>query len=115
MIAGLDILIIFLGLMLYPENMVFGNDLVSPFIGFLIALCVVFLFQYLSISLVTTSYIRKYKSETVKLTGMAVMNIAGVWLVGRFARFSGFGISSFWIAVILGIILTLAVYLVKKK
>jgi len=44
-----------------------------------------------------------------------LVNVAGVWLVGRLAENLGMGISSWWVAVILGLVLTAVQKVVARK
>ena len=115
LLAVADLFIIFFGQILYPDQIVVGNDSTRFYFGLLIAAALFLIFQYFSLLAIKTAQVRKYKSEALNLLLMAGVNTAGVWLTGRFSAMTGFGISSYLIAVILGIILTTAVYLVKRS
>lgn len=115
LLAVSNLFIIFLGQILYPDQIVVGNDSTTFYFGLLIAAALFLMFQYLSLLITKTTQVRKYKSEALNLLLMAGVNTAGVWLTGRFSSMTGLGISSYLIAVILGIFLTAAVYLVKRS
>ena len=115
LLAVADLFIIFFGQILYPDQIVVGNERLMLYFGLLIAAALFLIFQYFSLLAIKTAQVRKYKSEALNLLLMAGVNTAGVWLTGRFSAMTGFGISSYLIAVILGIILTTAVYLVKRS
>ncbi len=87
---------------LYPENIVLGNDILPMFLALcVIALILSIIFQILSIILKTI----KFKQKNILLLGavFAIVNIVTVWILARLAIYTGFGISSFGVAIVLGV------------
>lgn len=106
-------LIIYLAAYFYPGAVVLGNASLTS----MAALVVTAILLTLIISQVEPLL----KLTKVKLKGdlsMAVVyglvNIIGLWIIARAAIYTGFGISTVSVAVILGIVLNLVQYLVWK-
>ena len=106
-------LIIYLAAYFYPGAVVLGNASLTS----MAALVVTAILLTLIISQVEPLL----KLTKVKLKGdlsMAVVyglvNVVGLWIIARAAIYTGFGISTVSVAVILGIVLNLVQYLVWK-
>lgn len=98
---------------LYPENIVLGNDILPMFLALcVIALILSIIFQILSIILKTI----KFKQKNTLLLGavFTIVNIVTVWILARLAIYTGFGISSFGVAIVLGVAFGLAQLGIKK-
>lgn len=106
-------LIIYLSAYFYPGAIVLGNASLTS----MAALVVTAILLTLIISQVEPLL----KLTKVKLKGdfsMAVVyglvNVIGLWIIARAAIYTGFGISTVSVAVILGIVLNLVQYLIWK-
>ncbi|OGG21969.1 hypothetical protein A3D03_02170 [Candidatus Gottesmanbacteria bacterium RIFCSPHIGHO2_02_FULL_40_13] len=106
-------LIIYLAAYFYPGSVVLGNASLSS----MAALTVTAILLTLIISQVEPLL----KLAKVRLKGdfaMAIVyglvNIIGLWIIARTAIYTGFGISTVSVAVILGVVLNLAQYFVWK-
>ncbi len=106
-------LIIYLSAYFYPDAVVLGNASLTS----MAALVVTAILLTLIISQVEPLL----KLTKVKLKGdfsMAIVyglvNVVGLWIIARAAIYTGFGISTVSVAVILGIVLNLVQYLVWK-
>lgn len=114
-----NVVVLYLGSLLFPTLVVFGNDSIPS----LLAVILISILLTILLALVPTI------AKTVKLklnSGVSmymmygVVNIAGLWILSKFAKTLGFGIGSFWVAIMLGAALTIAQYLLgtslpKKK
>jgi uncharacterized membrane protein YvlD (DUF360 family) len=49
----------------------------------------------------------KIENENYKILILLVINIFGLWILARLAAYTGFGIVRFWVAIVLGVILTI--------
>lgn len=110
---------IYIASLLYPEDIVLGNSLLPGGIALLIVSAV--------LTLIATQVPLIMKTLRLKLTNQwllgivyAITNIIILWLVARAAYYTGFGISSLLIALILGLVLAILQYgvnlaIVKKR
>lgn len=94
----------YIAFLIVPNMLVLGNDVRSPVIasmlaGFLLSICIAFTPLVLDLLNI------KIKNENNMTFVYLVVNIIGVWIVGRLAVFTGFGISSFWVAIFLGTVM----------
>jgi hypothetical protein len=89
--------------LLFPKNVVLGNfrfgDIESAiYAGFWVTVLLWAMWDYV--------YVKNVKLE--KLSGrfivFSTLNFVSFWLVSRFSHLAGFGISSFWWAIFLGLI-----------
>ncbi len=106
-------LIIYLAAYFYPGTVVLGNASLSSMAALVITAIL--------LTLIISQVEPLLKLVKVKLQGdfsMAVVyglvNIIGLWIIARAAIYTGFGISTVSVAVILGIVLNLVQYLVWK-
>ena len=87
-----------------PNLLVLGNNVRSPVIasmasGFLLTI-------FLAITPIILNLLNvKIKNENNMTFVYLVVNIIGIWAIARLALFTGFGISSFWVAILLGTVM----------
>lgn len=97
----------------FPAEIVFGNATLPPILAVLIT------------SLLLTGLLTQVEpivtALKIKITNEAywgilygVFNIGGLWLIARISEWSGFGITSFSVAILLGIILNVCQYAAWK-
>ncbi len=95
---------------LFPQAIFLGNDLLTPFAALLYSMLLV------SIMAVGVMPVVEYLANLsqLKLTNLHwlilywLVNTGALWLAGRFAAVIGFGISSWLVAVLLGLAFNLA-------
>ena len=110
--------VIYIASITYPTQVVLGNSIVSPFSAGIITALILTLLLAQVMPFIKTVKI-KVKKDNYWAAIFAVANIGLVWLLARFAVYTGFGIASVVTALILGLILNLVQYgiwrLVIKK
>ena len=102
----INFLVLYLFSVIFPNNIVFGNDVLSSIFA---AIWTAFILTFLSwIAKPILSRIR------INLTGVRnkiifyfIVNTVLIWILARFPSFTGFGISRFSWAIILGLFLEL--------
>lgn len=106
-------LVLYLSSWLYPKDVVLGNNLIS------VPLAVIFNALILTALLASIKPVL-FKLKLKKMTdwywalSYAVTNIVAIWILARFAVSTGFGISSFTVAISLGLVLTIIQYFLWK-
>lgn len=118
-VGVLNAVVIYLGALLFPALVVLGNDSIPGLLAVILISILLTLLLTLVPALAATM---KLKSNSVVSMNLqyGVVNIAGLWILAKFAKYLGFGISSFWVAIMLGAFLTIVQYLLcmslaKKK
>jgi uncharacterized membrane protein YvlD (DUF360 family) len=56
----------------------------------------------------------KIRNENYWTLVFLVTNVVGLWVLARLAAFTGFGIVRFWVAIVLGIIITILQWIFDK-
>ncbi|MEN8252886.1 MAG: hypothetical protein ABFQ62_00700 [Patescibacteria group bacterium] len=109
--------IVYLASMLFADQVVLGTHLYSPLQGLLQSMFVLTLIMVGAmpvIELVLKRYKIKFQDKHWLLLYF-VINTVAIWVVARFAEQLGFGISSWLVAVILGLIFGVDQALIVKK
>lgn len=104
---------IYLANILFPADVVLGNDTVSNLIALLIVSVLLTTLLSLVKPLVKALKLQLKNDLVIKLV-YGLTNIIGLWILARLAIFIGFGISSFVVAIALGVVLSLAQLLLWK-
>lgn len=106
-------LIIYLAAYFYPGTVVLGNASLSSMAALIVTAIL--------LTLIISQVEPLLKLTKVKLKGdfslavfYGLVNIIGLWIIARAAIYTGFGISTVSVAVVLGVVLNLAQYLVWK-
>lgn len=106
-------LIIYLAAYFYPGTVVLGNASLSSMAALIVTAIL--------LTLIISQVEPLLKLTKVKLKGdfslavvYGLVNIIGLWIIARAASYTGFGISTVSVAVVLGVVLNLARYLVWK-
>lgn len=118
LVLGNGIVLLFAS-MLFPVSVVLGNALVPGLLAMAIT-AVLLTIIFMLVPMVLEMMKLKIKSSIQMNLAYGLVNIIAVWTLAKFAHYLGFGISSFWVATILGVFLTLGQYLLwislaKKK
>lgn len=99
-------LFFYLAFLVWPQSVVLGNEVRSPIVaamlnGFLLTLIVVVVPYILKLINI------KVKQEGERALVYFVFNAIGIWILARLAKVTGFGITAFWVALILGAVVNL--------
>lgn len=92
----------YLAFLVWPSAIVLGNNIRSPIVasmlsGFLLTIVVALAPPIMKLTGL------KIKEESKQALFYLIFNVVGIWLIARMATFTGFGIVSFWVAVVLGV------------
>lgn len=101
------VLVVYLVSQFFPNNVVLGNHLVSPLMGLVYSMVVFTLIAVGALPIVEyVSEVQQKRLSTLDwMILYAVINTVGLWVVARFAEQLGLGLSSWMVAVSLGIVL----------
>lgn len=106
-------LVIYLSAYFYPGAVVLGNASLSSIAALLVtAILLTLIISQVEPLLKLTKV--KLKSDFSMGIVYGLVNIIGLWIIARAANYTGFGISTVSVAVILGIVLNLIQYLIWK-
>lgn len=103
-------LIIYLGGLIYADNIVLGNATTSSFAAVVLTALVITLVMSLMPQVFTIFKLKKV-SLTQKYLVYALVNTVVIWLLSRLALQFGLGLSSKFTAVTMGAVLTIAQYI----
>lgn len=106
--------ILYLISILLPNFVVLGNDSLSVFAALIVSSLILTLILTQVYPLIKTLKI-KADSELFWSFIYTIANIGALWLIARGATHTGFGISSFLVAIELGIVLVIAQYFIWKR
>ena len=106
-------LLIYVASLLYPAYIVLGNDSLSPWAATVVTSLILTLILAIAYPLVKSMKLKKDKDLISTIFYIAI-NIVGVWLLARGAIYTGFGITSYLVALVLGAILVLSQYIIWK-
>jgi len=100
--------VLFFGRMFFPGSIVLGTNLISPLMAILYSMFVLSLFSVGTIPLVEVFQDMKKKklSTTEWMLLYIVVNTIGLLIISRFAVSLGLGLSSWMVAVVLGIVIS---------
>ncbi len=93
----------YLAFLIFPGEIVLGNNIRSSVVasmlaGFLLTIILCLVPLIMKIKGV------KLKEEKQQALIYLVFNVVGIWVIARMAFFTGLGVSSFWVAIILGLV-----------
>lgn len=87
---------------------VFGNAQLSPIIAAILTGLLFTIIESVILPLLYKLNIKQVRETPAELeVAYFLINIAAIWILARFASVLGFGIASFWVAIILGVGLSL--------
>ncbi|HEY5600860.1 MAG TPA: phage holin family protein [Patescibacteria group bacterium] len=106
----INFVILYLASLFAPSMIVLENEFVQPLTSAILNSLILTLVVSLVDPLVKAL---KLPSNDPKISGViyAIVNIAAIWILARFALYTGLGISAFWVAIILGVIASVLQYL----
>jgi uncharacterized membrane protein YvlD (DUF360 family) len=114
----INLLVLYLGYMVGTGSIVLGNASLTPVSAAIITGLLLTIIIFLVQPVLDILKIKAGDEKSLNLIYL-VLNIVGLWVLARLAAYTGFGIVRFWVAIILGIIVTFfqlafEKYLVKK-
>lgn len=113
-------LVLWLANILFPAKIVLGTWSISKFWAIVHSMGILALIEVFAIPLVREFEIKKKKTFSIKerMIAYLLINTLGIWLIARGAEQFGMGISSWIVAVILALVLSLlqgAVMMKQKR
>ncbi len=105
--------IILLANKLYPSNFVLGNAVVPPVYAALLAGLLLMVFDR-AMKPIVNKLVLKGKGRFMMLGIYWLVNFVGIWLIARVSFLSGFGISAFYLAIVLGLAVCLGQWLGRQ-
>lgn len=112
-IWGINSGVILLANKLYPSNFVLGNAVVPPIYAALLAGFLLTVFDK-AIKPLVKKLVPEKRGRYVMFGIYWLVNFVGIWLLARVSFISGFGISAFYFAIILGLAVCIAQWLGRQ-
>lgn len=97
-------LFFYIAYIVVPNLLVLGNNIRSPVIASMLAGFLLTIFLAIA-PIVLDLFNVKIKNDNNMTFMYLSVNVIGIWLIARLAVLTGFGISSFWVAIFLGTIM----------
>ena len=104
--------IIYLAPQVWRGGVVLGNDRLTAFVSAAVAGLILTLLTMVAMPLLDMA---KVKSMPVQGAVYLVLDVAAVWVIARLALYTGVGISAWYVALVLGLLIWVAQYLVYLK
>jgi hypothetical protein len=99
---GVNAAVLYAANMMFPKNVVLGNMSLSAPWAILLSSGALAVFSILAVPVIEYAQEKMGPfSMTHWILGYLVINFAGIWLVSRYAEQFGFGISAWWVGLIL--------------
>lgn len=119
MIGAINLVVLFICSIIFPASIVFGNYSTPGPLAVILTSILLTIFLTLVPSVAKNLKLKLDSAVSMNLM-YGVVNIAGLWVLAKFAKYLGFGMSSFWVAILLGAFLTIVQFLLctslaKKK
>lgn len=114
-VCVVNAIVIYLASTLFPSNIVLGNAMLYAWAALGISSILLTLLLSLIVPVFRTSKLITNKEPYSELIYYGAVNILGLWLLARAAIYTGFGISSLFVAIILGVVLTIFQGEVRKR
>lgn len=112
-VSLVNAIVLYVGSILFPAQIVLGNYTLPPILA---ALATGVLLT--GVMALTESIIKYFKLKIKKEMHFAMVylagNILGLWVLARLANYTGFGVSSYVVVIILGLLLNTLQYGVWK-
>ncbi len=112
-ISVVNAIVLYVGSMLFPTDLVLGNNILSPVLAALVTGTILSAVMAL-LEPILKSLKLKIKNEMHLALVYLVFNILGLWVLAKLANYSGFGVSSYMVVVVLGLVLNTLQYGVWK-
>lgn len=112
-IGIVNAVILYIASLFFPAYVVIGNEFMESWIALIFTAFLLTVIIALTKPVMRIAKL-KVKGDIAINISYGITNIVGLWVLARFAKFVGFGVSSFIIVVVLGVSLTLVQYVVWK-
>lgn len=112
-IAIVNAVVLYAGSIFFPTDIVLGNSILSPILAALVTGVLLSAIMGLPEPIIKALNV-KIKNEMHLALVYLVFNILGLWILARLANYSGFGVSSYIVVIVLGLILNMLQYGVWK-
>ena len=112
-ISVVNAIVLYVGSMLFPTDLVLGNNILSPILAALVTGAILSAVMALPEPILKSLKL-KIKNEMHLALVYLVFNILGLWVLAKLANYSGFGVSSYMVVVVLGLVLNTLQYGVWK-
>ena len=112
-ISVVNAIVLYVGSMLFPTDLVLGNNILSPVLAALVTGTILSAVMAL-LEPILKSLKLKIKNEMHLALVYLVFNILGLWVLAKLANYSGFGVTSYIVVIILGLVLNTLQYGVWK-
>lgn len=99
---AVNALVLYVANMLFPSNVVLGNMSLSPTWAILLSAGALAVLSILAVPVI--EYAQEMMGPftmTHWIVGYLIINFAGIWIVTRYAEQFGFGISAWWVGLII--------------
>lgn len=96
-------LFFYIAFLVFPDALVLGNNIRSPIVASLLSGLLLTLIVGIVPSVLKMANL-KVKEEQKMAFIYFVFNALGIWLIARMATITGFGISTFWVALVLAFV-----------
>ncbi len=112
-IAVVNAVVLYVGSMFFPSDIVLGNSNLSPILAAFVTGLLLSAIIGLPEPIMKASNV-KIKNEMHLALVYLVFNILGLWVLARLANYVGFGVTSYIVVIVLGLILNMLQYGVWK-
>ncbi|OGF99228.1 hypothetical protein A2Y99_04590 [Candidatus Gottesmanbacteria bacterium RBG_13_37_7] len=114
MIFLVNIIILLIISLLFPSNLIFGNAQLSSLAALMLN-GLLFTLAFLAIDPLYRNFNLKITSDIAWIFVYGIENILITWVFARLAKLTGLGISSYFIALFTGVILTVGQFMTVKN
>lgn len=97
----------------FPDFVVVGNEFIEGWMAVILTSLLLTVLLVLVKPLMKSASLKVKGDLPINIT-YGIANIVGLWVLAKLARYVGFGVSSFVVVIVLGVVLTLFQYVVWK-
>lgn len=112
-IGVVNAVVLYAAALYFPTYVVVGNEFVENWMAVVLTALLLTVLMVLVKPVMKAANLKAKGELSVYLLYGAV-NIAGLWVLARLAKYVGFGVSSFVVVIVLGVVLTLLQLIVWK-
>lgn len=112
-IAVVNAIVLYAAALLYPAAVVLGNANLSNWMAVIITSVLLTVILWLVKPVMKAANLKLKGDWAINITYLAA-NMVGLWVLARLANYVGFGVSSFVVVIVLGLILSLVQFAVWK-
>lgn len=110
-IGVINAIALYLSSIIFPRYIVFGNEFIEGWLAVILTAILLTVIIGMTKPVMKAAKLKVKGDFAINIT-YGITNIVGIWILARLAKFIGFGISSFWVVIALGVLLTLIQYAV---